>query len=214
MKAILRAIIFLAAVTMLVGCQKEASLDSITSPIATPKPEPTPTIDPKVTDLERLKPGMTAPDFALTNHDGVTHRLSEYRGKKAIVLVFYRGYFCPSCVGQLGHLKSLLSEKEKEGVQIIGVSNDTREDTQNTLIEMSKFPGKADYLLLEDRGHATVDKYGISNPSEFKPGIPYPVTYIIDKQGQVTHRFIDAVHYERASNEWIRGALKELGAVQ
>jgi peroxiredoxin Q/BCP len=196
------------------GCQKEASLDSVTAPIATPKPEPTPTADPKVTDLERIKPGIAAPDFALTHHDGVTHRLSEFQGKKVVVLVFYRGFFCPSCIGQLGHLKSLLNDKEKQGVQIIGVSNDTREDTQNTLIEMSKFPGKADYLLLEDRGHATVDRYGISNPSEFKPGIPYPVTYIIDKQGQVTHRFIDPVHYERASNEWMRGALKELGAVQ
>ena len=206
----------LLALSLLAGlcaCQKEASLETVTSPIATPKPGPTPTIDPRVTDLERLKPGMQAPDFALTNHDGVVYRLSAFQGKKAVVLVFYRGYFCGSCVGQLGQLKSLLSDKEKQGVQIVGISNDTREETQNTLIEVSKFPGKADYLLLEDRGHATVDGFGISNPAEFKPGIPYPVTYIIDKQGKVTHRFLDTVNYERASNEWIRASLKEIGAV-
>jgi len=113
----------------------------------------------------------------------------------------------------VGHLKSLLSDREKQNVQIIGISIDSREDTQNTLIEVSKFPGKADYLLLEDRGHATVDRYGIFNPAEFKPGIPYPTTYIVDKQGLITHRFIDPVTYERASNEQIRSALKELGAV-
>jgi thioredoxin-dependent peroxiredoxin len=208
------ALLVILLLAGLAGCQKEASLESVTSPIATPKPEPTPTVDPKVTDLERIKPGMAAPDFTLTNYDGVVHRLSEFQEKKAVVLVFYRGYFCPSCVGQLGHLKSLLSDKEKQSVQVIGVSNDTREDTQNTLIEVSKFPGKADYLLLEDRGHATVDRYGINNPAEFKPGIPYPVTYIIDRQGRITHRFVDPVHYERATNEWIRDALKEIGAVQ
>ena len=201
------------SVAVLVGCQKEASLESVTSPIATPKPEPSPTVDPRITDLERIKPGMSAPDFSLTNHDGVTHRLSEFQGKKAVVLVFYRGYFCGQCVGQLGNLKSLLSEKEKQNVQIIGISTDTREETQNTLIEVSKFGGKADYLLLEDRGHATIDRYGIYNPAEFKPGIPYPVTYIVNKQGQITHRFVNPVTYERATNEQIRNALKELGAV-
>jgi len=101
MKGLSKTILLFFVGASLLGCQKEASLESVTSPIATPKPEPSPTVDPRVTDLERIKPGMPAPDFALTNHDGVTHRLSEFKGKKTVVLVFYRGYFCGSCVGQL-----------------------------------------------------------------------------------------------------------------
>ncbi|MEP7273335.1 MAG: peroxiredoxin family protein [Acidobacteriota bacterium] len=198
---------------LLAGCQKEASLESVTAPIATPVPAAAPSIDPTITDLERVKPGGVAPDFKLTNHDGLPYVLSAFRNKKYVVLVFYRGYFCGQCIGQLGNLKSLLSATEKQNVQVIGVSTDSRSDTQNTLIELSRFPGKADFLLLEDRDHATIDRYGLFNPAEFKAGIPYPTTYVIDKQGVVTHRFVDPKTYERATNEQIRSALHELGAI-
>jgi peroxiredoxin Q/BCP len=36
-----------------------------------------------------LKPGDPAPDFALVGSDGKTHRLSDYRGKQAVVLVWF-----------------------------------------------------------------------------------------------------------------------------
>lgn len=83
------------------GCQSrghEASADSLTAPISKPTPvavaaAPTPAIDPHVTDLERVKEGTPAPDFALENVDRKIYRLSDYRGKKNVVLVFYRGYF-------------------------------------------------------------------------------------------------------------------------
>jgi peroxiredoxin len=45
------------------------------------------------TDLERIKIGQPAPDFTLQNHDGKNISLSDYRGKKNVVLVFYRGHW-------------------------------------------------------------------------------------------------------------------------
>ena len=45
------------------------------------------------TDLDRIKVGQVAPDFALTNMDGKQISLSEFRGKKNVVLVFYRGHW-------------------------------------------------------------------------------------------------------------------------
>lgn len=45
------------------------------------------------TEVDRIKVGQAAPDFALENVDGKTINLSEFRGKKAVVLVFYRGYW-------------------------------------------------------------------------------------------------------------------------
>lgn len=45
------------------------------------------------TDLNRVKVGQPAPDFALENVEGTPINLSEFRGKKAVVLVFYRGYW-------------------------------------------------------------------------------------------------------------------------
>ncbi len=43
------------------------------------------------TDLERVKVGDTAPDFTLENLDGKRISLSDFRNKKNVVLVFYRG---------------------------------------------------------------------------------------------------------------------------
>ena len=45
------------------------------------------------TDLNRIKVGQPAPDFSLENSDGNVITLADFRGKKTVVLVFYRGYW-------------------------------------------------------------------------------------------------------------------------
>jgi cytochrome oxidase Cu insertion factor (SCO1/SenC/PrrC family) len=45
------------------------------------------------TDLQRVKTGQPAPDFTLEDMDGKSITLSDFRGKKTVVLVFYRGYW-------------------------------------------------------------------------------------------------------------------------
>jgi len=47
----------------------------------------------KSKDLERIKVGDTAPDFTLENIDGKLITLSNFRGDKNVVLVFYRGHW-------------------------------------------------------------------------------------------------------------------------
>jgi len=49
--------------------------------------------DLKPTEIERIKVGQSAPDFSLEDSDGKAISLSDYRGKKSVVLVFYRGYW-------------------------------------------------------------------------------------------------------------------------
>ena len=46
-----------------------------------------------VTDLNRVKVGQQAPDFSLEDSDGKAITLSDFRGKKSVVMVFYRGYW-------------------------------------------------------------------------------------------------------------------------
>lgn len=45
------------------------------------------------TDLDRVKVGQPAPDFTLEDSDGKKISLADYRGKKNVVLVFYRGHW-------------------------------------------------------------------------------------------------------------------------
>jgi cytochrome oxidase Cu insertion factor (SCO1/SenC/PrrC family) len=49
--------------------------------------------DLPATDLERVKVGQPAPDFTLEDMYGKKISLSDFRGKKSVVLVFYRGYW-------------------------------------------------------------------------------------------------------------------------
>ncbi len=49
--------------------------------------------DPPATDLERVKFGQPAPDFILEDANGKKVSLSDFRGKKKVVLVFYRGHW-------------------------------------------------------------------------------------------------------------------------
>lgn len=47
----------------------------------------------KHTDLDRVKAGDIAPAFTLEDMDGRRISLSDFRGKKNVVLVFYRGHW-------------------------------------------------------------------------------------------------------------------------
>ena len=49
--------------------------------------------DLPATDLERITVGVQAPDFTLEDEHGTAVSLSQYRGKKDVVLVFYRGHW-------------------------------------------------------------------------------------------------------------------------
>jgi cytochrome oxidase Cu insertion factor (SCO1/SenC/PrrC family) len=45
------------------------------------------------TELDRIQVGQPAPDFTLEDADGKPLALSDFRGKKSVILVFYRGYW-------------------------------------------------------------------------------------------------------------------------
>lgn len=88
----------LPAVSLLLAaaCQTQdqpASSDALTAPLTTQTAAPAPSADPRVTDLDRVKEGKPAPDFALEDiNDRIVH-LSDYRGQKNVILIFYRGHF-------------------------------------------------------------------------------------------------------------------------
>ncbi len=101
-KIFLRVMLALVSGLLLACEQPTANVSSLGKPLPTaatpdptptPSPTPTPKIDPRRTDLNRVVVGTKAPDFSLRNIDNQMVRLSDYRGKQNIVLVFYRGYF-------------------------------------------------------------------------------------------------------------------------
>jgi len=57
------------------------------------KVDPGNEVDLTPTDLNRVRKGVPAPDFTLESENNQQITLSSYRGKKNVVLVFYRGYW-------------------------------------------------------------------------------------------------------------------------
>ncbi|HSS41927.1 MAG TPA: redoxin domain-containing protein [Solirubrobacterales bacterium] len=68
--------------------------------------------------------GDAAPDFTLRNQDGEEVSLSDYRGRK-VMLVFYPGDFSPVCGDQLSIYQEVKPEIETQGVELVGVSVDS-----------------------------------------------------------------------------------------
>jgi peroxiredoxin len=68
--------------------------------------------------------GEQAPDFTLRNQDGEKVSLSDYRGRK-VLLVFYPGDFSPVCGDQLSIYQEVKPEIAAQGVELVGVSVDS-----------------------------------------------------------------------------------------
>jgi len=71
-----------------------------------------------------IEAGEQAPDFALRDQDGEEVSLSDYRGKK-VLLVFYPFDFSPLCSDQLSLYQEVKPELEAKGVTMLGVSVDS-----------------------------------------------------------------------------------------
>lgn len=123
-------------------------------------------------------------------------------------------------------MKFLLNDEEKKNVAILAISKDSHNDSRKMIEETNKpeYPGVFDLTLLSDTPHKVIDQYGLYNPAEeqfdvdtnsFKEsGIPYPMTYIINKDGIVVSRLFDQVTYQRPTNEQVRSELLRVGAVK
>ena len=164
------------------------------------------------TEIERVAVGMAAPDFTLGKFGGGTTTLSSMRGKKNVVLVFYRGYWCPYCVAQLKEMRTLLTDELKKGTEVLVVSIDDDKGTESTIAKVSADGTKPEFTFLSDPDHAVIARYGILNPAGSRRGIPHPATYVIDKKGIVQWRDIQTDYKIRPTNAAVLAAVKALPA--
>ena len=101
-----------------------------------------------------LEAGDRAPSFTLQDQDGATHRLSDYRGRTA-VLYFYPRDFTPGCTKQACSLRDSEAAILEAGAVVLGVSTDDAESHQRFRAEHGlRFP------LLVDAGAKVATRYG------------------------------------------------------
>ena len=130
--------------------------------------------------------GTDAPDFELPSSEltpegkpGKKIKLSDFRGKKNVVLAFYPLDFSPVCSGEHTCLRDDISQLEGAGAQVLGISVDSAWTHQ----AFAKSLGITYPLLADFHPKGSVaQKYGLY---ESEKGITSRATVIVDKDGKV-----------------------------
>jgi mycoredoxin-dependent peroxiredoxin len=138
--------------------------------------------------------GKQAPDFSAKTADGKTIRLSDFKGKKNVVLVFYQGSFCSVCGAQLTNIQSHLSDFKAQDAEIIAISADDKLHAMQSVGEHG-----LTFNVVPDADKSIIQKFGIANVS--KKGIAWPSLFVIDKKGLVQLNYASREGHRMHSNE-------------
>ena len=142
--------------------------------------------------------GEQAPDFTLANQHGEQVSLSDYRGSKAVVLVFYPFAFSGICTGELCTLRDRLPELDNDDVALLAVSC----DAMFSLRAFADAEGLTYPLLSDFWPHGAVAKaYG--NFDEAK-GCALRGTYVIDRDGIVRWKVENGLPDARDVDEYAK----------
>ena len=132
-------------------------------------------------DVLTVNVGDKAPDFTLPSQIGDEVMLSEYIGKKNVVLYFYPKDETPGCIAEACSFRDSYDELTKLGAEVIGVSSQSVESHKSFATHYG-----LPFILLSDKDNKVRKLYRVPTTMGLIPG---RVTYIIDKKGVVRHIF-------------------------
>ncbi len=168
-----------------------------------------PTIYPK-----GLQVGNEAPAIASKDNTGKAFDLKKQLEKGDVVVIFYRGQWCPFCNKQLGALNDSLAMIRAKGASVIAISPEIMENVEKTVAR-----SKATFPIISDSNLAIMKAYQVnftvddSTQSRYKKfgidfleangkngaNLPVPATYIIGKNGKIKYAFFNPDYKKRAS---------------
>jgi len=131
--------------------------------------------------------GEAAPDFDLPSSKGQSIRLSDFKGKKRVVLYFYPRADTPGCTKEACGFRDALADYDQAKVAVLGISPDPVGDVE-------KFGDKfhLNFPLLADADHAVAERYGVWQEKSMY-GKKYwgaaRTTFVINRDGTIAHVF-------------------------
>ncbi|EMI21516.1 AhpC/Tsa family protein [Rhodopirellula maiorica SM1] len=166
--------------------------------------------------------GDAAVDGKLTGWDGKSIQLSELWSEGPVVLMWYRGGWCPYCNAQLRATQKQLSAIEGAGARLVVLTPE--------LPEKAKATAEANNLnmvALHDKDNQLAHKYGIvfSLPQSIAPifqdklasyngskaaELPLSATYVIDTDGKITYAYLNADYTKRPEPADVIAAVESL----
>ena len=127
-----------------------------------------------------LRVGDEAPDFELRSHRGGTVKLSDFRGKRQVVVAFHPLAFTPVCAAQMCGYQADLSRFDAADAAVLGISV----DAQPAKSAWAQALGPISFDLLSDfHPHGEVaQKYGVYRAND---GISERAIFVVDKAGKI-----------------------------
>ncbi|MET7666868.1 peroxiredoxin [Micromonospora luteifusca] len=149
-----------------------------------------------------IEVGAEAPDFVLKDQNNQEVRLSDFRGKRTVLLVFYPLAFTGTCQGELCEVRDNLDEYVNDDVQVLTVSVDSVYSHKIWADrEGYQFPMLADFW---PHG-AVAQAYGVFNDVA---GFANRGTFVIDQTGVVRFAEMNGPGEARDQQSW-RKAIAE-----
>jgi thioredoxin-dependent peroxiredoxin len=134
-----------------------------------------------------------APDFTLPSQMGDKVTISEYFGKKNIVLYFYPKDETAGCTKEACTFRDNYEELANLGAEVLGVSGQSVESHKSFATHYG-----LPFILLADVDNKVRELYGVPSTMGIIPG---RVTYIIDKKGIVRHVFVSQTQAKKHVEE-------------
>jgi peroxiredoxin len=100
--------------------------------------------------------GAPAPAFELPDHNGKLVRSSELLDRGPLVICFFRGRWCPFCVGQLQAMNAILPQLQIRGTSLVGISPQTVHQSY-----LMADQHKLQFPLISDAGNQVAKKFGL-----------------------------------------------------
>ncbi len=151
-----------------------------------------------------LTVGQKAPDFDVVSSSGKALKLSEFLGKKNVVLYFYPGDFTPICTKETCGMRDMYADLESHDTEVIGVSVDSNESHEKFAAEY-----KVPFALVSDSNRALAKTYGATSFLRDLLGKTARMTYVIDKKGQIAGIF----QGELSASKHVEGVRNAIDAI-
>ena len=163
-----------------------------------------------------------AADFKATDQNGTEIVLKDLRKKGPVVIMFYRGYWCPYCNKALRRMNDSLQLIKDKGATLIAITPEGKQGVDSTIAKTG-----ATFSIITDEGMKISTNYGVNfkvderTVGRYKNAgidllalnhqkdavLPVPAVYIINRDGAVTFRYFNEDYRKRIAVKDILQAL-------
>lgn len=140
--------------------------------------------------MGKLQVGDSAPDFTLTNQQGESISLADYRGRQHVVVYFYPKDETPGCTAEACGFRDSYEDFVAAGAEVIGISADSQASHAD-FANRRRLP----FQLCSDLERSVARAYGVK--SQLMGLLPGRETFVVDKEGKIRHRFSSQLQIDR-----------------